>query len=515
MGKIIQRTSPSKTATTQTIVERQVDQFITDSTVNYAIFNKGAPTFVTYYSKMFYESDHDRQFEAYNESVGTESPIRYNRIENFPVWGMETSDFGSDESEIGYQGNVTTTFLILPNTITPNTDDQVEISISSKKYLFTVVSSESDNMNHSKYYKITAKLSHKTVENVQEQIDKKSEVDYGLLLEKRNAIKSKDHASTIRKLRTIYDGVLATYSDRFYNSKSMVFSNDLVLDQYLNHFITRNGLNQSFEKYRSNLLISKSINEYIKPNIYEGTIFDLLERDNLSIERLSKCKASAVPYIDDDRNKAYNFNFFLPSKYTFITYFYSLDQFDDEGLHIPLTESALEFDFDIFAWLEGIHWTEDTGLLKNQGSGISIGKRVQYELEWWMKDLSTKAEYEELLVNLRNYPESRIALEKLLLRLKYKSTDLIKNSIFTLNLKSFGDYSHSKIGNIAFIHEYIRFIRNGLLDEDLDNVISLLDKVNLPYYDLVDNDSFSNSDYYNGAILLYCLRNLYDFLTNA
>lgn len=78
-----------------------------------------------------------------------------------------------------------------------------------------------------------------------------------------------------------------------------------------------------------------------------------------------------------------------------------------------------------------------------------------------MKDLSTRDEYLELVKTLGNYPDSKIALEKLLIRLKFKAKGLIESSIFTLNMKSFGEYTHSNIGNIVFIHEYIRFIRNG------------------------------------------------------
>lgn len=498
MGKIVKR-PVEKVASTERLVERNISQFIEDSTENYAIFFKGAPTFVTYYSKMYYTSDNDRQFEAYNEAVGSESPITYNRIEKFPVWNMETSEFNSDESDYGYNGNVTTSFFILPNSIVPNTDDQVEIEISSKRFLFTVVSVESDNMNKAKYYKVSVKLHHKTVEDIERQVTKKSEVDYHLLTEKRKALKDVDHASLIKKVRLVFDKTLYTYRNKYYNDKLCVFHSKHILDQYLNIFIRDNNLNKFFEKYRTSTVISPSIEKYCDPAVYEDTIYELLEEDKIQPEDLARVKKYLVQF--DDGKNVYRFNFFLKTKLLFVSYLSELE------------DKTLEFDFDLTKWMEGLPYYLDEGFLKRQGSNHPVNKSPIHYLEWWMEETATKEEWCRLLHWIEHFPETKNNIEKLLIELKQRKIDnmLINESTFSMDLDIFNElYPYEEInGNLKFIHKYISFIRGGRNDRVIDQLEKDLDLIDLTYRDE------NGSGYYHGAFILFFLMDLYTYLTNV
>ncbi|MBE0344249.1 hypothetical protein E4V51_31150, partial [Paenibacillus sp. 28ISP30-2] len=166
MGRIVKKVTP-----VAEMINNNINQFVQSSTEDYAVFQDKAPVFVTYYSRHAYASTFDKNFEAHNEVVGQESPNKFNKIENLPVYDLEISDFTQDETATGRISEVNSSSVILQDTVIPMDEEQILLVHQSKKYLFTVTNITPDNYNNKKYYKFYIKLSSYTVDNIERQVD--------------------------------------------------------------------------------------------------------------------------------------------------------------------------------------------------------------------------------------------------------------------------------------------------------------------------------------------------------
>lgn len=272
------------------VVENSIQSFVSDATMVYPNFLETAPIFVTYYSRAVSKSTYDESFEAYNEITGSESPNKYSKVEDLPIYSLDTSDFSTEMGDQGWAGQVSSSAIILPDTIQPKTDDLLEISFHTKKYLFVVTSGTPDNFGNNKFYKINIQLSQYTVKEVERQVDEEYKIDYDLIGKKANTLIKKSYAESLGTLRTTFDLLLKVYMEQFYktNSQSFVNSNNGSLDQYVNYFLTKNSLLTPFVPYRNSCFISPTIGRYVDKIIYQSSFLKLIEElkfPNLSTEK--------------------------------------------------------------------------------------------------------------------------------------------------------------------------------------------------------------------------------------
>jgi len=81
---------------------------------------QGTPIFVTYYNKNVSASEQDQPLETVKDLLGYESPIKYNKINDFPLYLASESNPTIDIDEaFGLNTESTGEAVILPNTIKP------------------------------------------------------------------------------------------------------------------------------------------------------------------------------------------------------------------------------------------------------------------------------------------------------------------------------------------------------------------------------------------------------------
>jgi hypothetical protein len=89
---------------------------------------------------------------------GVLSPIRYNKLLNFPLYGIEQIQLQLDEDEEGLTSDYQSEAIILPNTIHPSVDDYFIINYLEKKYMFRITKYEYDTIKSNNYYKVEFSL---------------------------------------------------------------------------------------------------------------------------------------------------------------------------------------------------------------------------------------------------------------------------------------------------------------------------------------------------------------------
>lgn len=90
--------------------------------------------------------------------IGTKSPLRYNKIYNFPLHGIENIQLQLNDTEMGLDSEYEGEAIILPNTLHPTVDDFFVIDYLSKKYLFRITQYAYDTIKSNNYYKVNFEL---------------------------------------------------------------------------------------------------------------------------------------------------------------------------------------------------------------------------------------------------------------------------------------------------------------------------------------------------------------------
>ena len=103
----------------------------------YSIFFDGkTPTFVTYYHINNINSIADSGFLNVENILGPESPIRFQKIESFPLYGIESIKPDLVDEDEGLNSNFDGEAIALPNTIKPLPNDFFTINYLDNTFLF-------------------------------------------------------------------------------------------------------------------------------------------------------------------------------------------------------------------------------------------------------------------------------------------------------------------------------------------------------------------------------------------
>ena len=144
------------TQMTQSIVDFQMDLLKNP----FFLFNdkKGLP--VEYYNLNTTQSQLDQGLKIPYANIGPESPLRFNLVHDFYLFGMERISVQLENGEMGIEGSeISGEAIILPDTIKPYPGDYFTINMTKKKYLFQVRSATIDTLeNGGNYYRIDYKL---------------------------------------------------------------------------------------------------------------------------------------------------------------------------------------------------------------------------------------------------------------------------------------------------------------------------------------------------------------------
>ena len=140
MGKFLDTTY---TATINSILESQTKRL--DNT--FYTFTDKAPTTCTYYNINTSKSTLDESTNlAYSYTDG-DSPLRYNRIKDTVIFGLDRIQVQMDAGDFGLESDtIEGDAYILPNSFKPYPQDYFIINHTNEEYLFKVTSVSLDTL---------------------------------------------------------------------------------------------------------------------------------------------------------------------------------------------------------------------------------------------------------------------------------------------------------------------------------------------------------------------------------
>lgn len=213
----------------------------------YARFLDKSPTYSTYYHINNIESTADNGFQSVERVLGGNSPIRFNEVKNFPIYGVEQILLNLSDELQGMDSSYEGEAVILPNTVKPLPNDMFTIDYLDQNYLFMVTEIAYDTIKSNNFYKITftvKSLDGDDVENIKRQCSDKFTAVVSNVGTKEKCIVRDDDFQLLLELDDIYRQIAERYKMMFFNSKynSFLYTNSIgkkVYDKYLTQFINQ------------------------------------------------------------------------------------------------------------------------------------------------------------------------------------------------------------------------------------------------------------------------------------
>ena len=288
MGKILETTY-------HTTVENLTSFYGTLLQNSFYTINDRKPTIVTYYNINTDYSALDPGAKIAYDNVGVETPLRFNRIYDFILYGINRIELQSELDEFGYETNpITGECFVLPNTIKPTEGDYFEIEhITDSTWLFIVTDVQQDTLeNGSNVYKLAYRLEHVDHDRLLHDI-----VGNYRMIEERegtNVVKivKNESYNTAKELDKVAVTLKSYYNELFYNEKVQTFTfMDLtewrIYDPFMIEFLIHNEIlangNDSYIHVAHQLYTNKTF-----AIDYDRSMFKAFE--DADVDKLKKSK---------------------------------------------------------------------------------------------------------------------------------------------------------------------------------------------------------------------------------
>ena len=198
----------------------------------YSIFTEKTPTFVTYYHINNINSITDSGLLNVDRILGHESPLKYQKIEDFPIYGIDQIKLDLNDDEEGLTSSYDSEGLILPNTIKPLPNDFFTVSYLDESYLFMITTIDYDTIKSNNYYKIgfTLKtISNDSLKNLNDQVLEKYTCVFKNIGTEDNCLIQEDAYNSLQELNSVYDTLVNKYISLFYNKRYNSFLFSLII----------------------------------------------------------------------------------------------------------------------------------------------------------------------------------------------------------------------------------------------------------------------------------------------
>ena len=250
-------------------------------------FIEQTPTFVTYYHLNNDSTTVDDGFKDISSLIGFRSPLRFNKIESFPLYGIEQIVLSLQEMDQGLDTSYESEAIIVPGSIKPLPNDFFIIPFLKDPYLFRVTEINYDTIMPDNYYKIGFKLEYledEKVENIQKQVKEKYTCILQNIGTENNCIIELESKDVLDKIDAMYDDMASTYKALFYNDRHNCFLGEIgpgmyLYDPFQTQFINEH---QIFNKKNdlTCLMLTDQFTDSKRRIKYEKSIYRFVERRN-------------------------------------------------------------------------------------------------------------------------------------------------------------------------------------------------------------------------------------------
>lgn len=246
---------------------------------------EGGAMFVDYFVQDENSSTVDRGLQDIEELFGNKAPLRYNEIENFPLYGFnQLKPEGTDEQQIE-DFNVNGECVVLPSTIVPKPYDFFIIKHLRMNGLFMITNVEYDSMKAEGYYKISYRLqstSHETIQSLRQKVLNVYQMDLNSIGTGVNPIVKQEDAILKSRINQMTYKMIESYRGMFYNEKHNCFlfrdpeTGMDVFDMCGNEFMAKYAL-MNYPNSPMVIVLNEKLHEPQFLRYYTNSVYNWLE----------------------------------------------------------------------------------------------------------------------------------------------------------------------------------------------------------------------------------------------
>lgn len=252
----------------------------------------------------------DKGFGDVGEILGKDSPIRYSKIDNLPIYGLDQIILQLDNQEQGLDSSFESECVIMADTITPYQNDFFMIQHLKESYIFRVTQVGYDNLASKTAYKVNFVLEY--IDNTKvDDLDRQTVSEFTCVLENigtsERAVIEKPLKEKIDKIDAMYDEIVQIYISLFYNERYNCllaeFENIYKLyDPLLEQFITQHRLFTAKNQI-DGLVLNLPFGDMKRKLKYERSIYRCIETRD--VRRLSNFKYTTFPGVNNVQTPFY------------------------------------------------------------------------------------------------------------------------------------------------------------------------------------------------------------------
>lgn len=276
------------------------------------LFTDKKASIVDYYNIDTTRSTLDQALHIPYANLGEDSPIRFNYIHNFFLYGLDRIAFNLENGEFGIESSeISGDAIIIPGTITPYPGDYFCVNMIDKRYLFKVIEVSPDTFNNgANYWRITYNLNKLEDTKIKPLVVDEYEYYEGNTGTKLNPIILKTKWDLAKELDDRNALLKKVYKSLYYNEQVQTFTfvhmyevcvnnlhSDYFYDPYMIEFLIKNGV----MKNDGDQYVYIGHKTYLPPEFpirYSKSIWSILESREL--DNIDSCIISSYgEYISD------------------------------------------------------------------------------------------------------------------------------------------------------------------------------------------------------------------------
>ena len=248
------------------------------------------PTFVVYYHINNLESTKDEGFLDIESIISSRSPLRFQRIDNFPLYGLEPIVLQLQDNEEGLNSDYQGDGVILPNTIKPVPNDFFIVKILKGVYLFRVTEIGYDSIRPDNFYKINFRLEYNDEEKIariEEQVYERFSCKLENIGTELSCIVEESDNAVYTALQNMYDDMANTYISLFYSEKYNAFIGNALggyklFDPLQSVFANKHRLFNKSNNLKT-IILSEGFEDKRRRIRYEKSIYRFFERQDSTL----------------------------------------------------------------------------------------------------------------------------------------------------------------------------------------------------------------------------------------
>ena len=269
----------------KTVLNQNIFKYESRLKANTARFMTESASLTTYYQIQDNRITVDRGLQSIDQLFGHYSPLRFNKIKDFPVYGLQQINPNNDDSTQIEDIQVEGECIILPSTIVPNPNDFFILNHLRMRALFRVMEVQVDSMKVDGFYKIKYQLyscSEETLIALEKQTINTFITELNALGTELNPIIREDNFILRSKIKQMINKIIYGYRSLFYETNHNCF---LYLDPETrfkwfdlcgNEFMAKHNL-MNIENSSNVIVLSDKLQDQKFPLYYNMSIYNWLE----------------------------------------------------------------------------------------------------------------------------------------------------------------------------------------------------------------------------------------------